>query len=66
VQLVFNTTEGVREIADSFTLRRTALANTIPYYTTVAGAKASVQAISALKTGGLEVAALQSYFEGSY
>jgi carbamoyl-phosphate synthase large subunit len=66
VQLVFNTTEGAREIADSFTLRRTALANAIPYYTTVAGARAAVEAISALKSGGLEVAALQSYFEGSY
>jgi carbamoyl-phosphate synthase large subunit len=66
VQLVFNTTEGAREIADSFTLRRTALANSIPYYTTVAGARASVEAISALKSGGLEVASLQSYFEGSY
>ena len=63
VQLVFNTTEGAREIADSFTLRRTALANGTPYYTTVAGARASVQAIAALKSGGLEVASLQSYFE---
>jgi carbamoyl-phosphate synthase large subunit len=66
VQLVFNTTEGAREIADSFMLRRTALANNIPYYTTVAGARASVQGIAALKSGGLEVAPLQSYFEGSF
>jgi hypothetical protein len=28
----------------------------------VAGARAAVQAIAALKTGGLEVAPLQSYF----
>jgi len=62
VQLVFNTTEGVQAIADSFSLRRTALTNAIPYYTTVAGARAAVQAIAALKTGGLEVATLQSYF----
>jgi len=66
VQLVFNTTEGAREIADSFTLRRTALAYNIPYYTTVAGARAAVEAITALKAGGLDVAALQSYFEGSF
>jgi carbamoyl-phosphate synthase large subunit len=66
VQLVFNTTEGAREIADSFTLRRTALAYGIPYYTTVAGARAAVEAIIALKAGGLDVAALQSYFEGSF
>jgi carbamoyl-phosphate synthase large subunit len=66
VQLVFNTTEGAREIADSFTLRRTALAYGIPYYTTVAGARAAVEAIVALKAGALDVAALQSYFEGSF
>ncbi|MGB8183171.1 MAG: carbamoyl-phosphate synthase large subunit [Stellaceae bacterium] len=66
VQLVFNTTEGAREIADSFTLRRTALAHNIPYYTTVAGARAAVEAIVALKAGALDVAALQSYFEGSF
>jgi carbamoyl-phosphate synthase large subunit len=62
VQLVFNTTEGAQAIADSFSLRRTALTNDIPYYTTIAGARAAVQAIVALKTGGLEVAPIQSYF----
>jgi carbamoyl-phosphate synthase large subunit len=66
VQLVFNTTEGAQAIADSFSLRRTALTNNIPYYTTVAGARAAVQAIAALKGGSLEVASLQSYFEGSF
>jgi len=66
VQLVFNTTEGAQAIADSFSLRRTALTNEIPYYTTVAGARAAVQAIIALKTGSLEVAPLQSYFVGPF
>jgi len=62
VQLVFNTTEGTQAIADSFSLRRTALSYAIPYYTTVAGARAAVQAIAALRAGSLEVASLQSYF----
>ncbi len=62
VQLVFNTTEGTQAIADSFSLRRTALTHAIPYYTTVAGARAAVQAIAALRAGNLEVAPLQSYF----
>jgi len=61
VQLVFNTTEGAQAIADSFSLRRTALTHKIPYYTTVAGARAAVQAIAALRSGNLEVAPLQSY-----
>ena len=62
VQLVFNTTEGSQAIADSFSLRRTALTHAIPYYTTIAGARAAVQAIAALRAGNLEVAPLQSYF----
>jgi carbamoyl-phosphate synthase large subunit len=66
VQLVFNTTEDAKAIADSFTLRRTALINSIPYYTTVAGARAAVRAIAALRAGQLEVAPLQSYFKGSF
>jgi carbamoyl-phosphate synthase large subunit len=61
VQLVFNTTEGSQAIADSFSLRRTALTYGIPYYTTVAGARAAVEAIAALSAGSLEVAPLQSY-----
>ncbi len=62
VQLVLNTTEGAKAIADSYELRRSALVRRIPYYTTVAGAKAAVEAISAMRVGGLEVAPLQSYF----
>jgi carbamoyl-phosphate synthase large subunit len=61
VALLINTTEGTRAIADSFTLRRTALVMRIPYYTTVAGARAAVKAIEAARTGTLEVAPLQSY-----
>ncbi len=61
IQLVFNTTEGAQAIADSFSLRRGALTSNIPYYTTVAGARAAVQAIKALHAGSLEVAPLQSY-----
>ncbi|HEV7370780.1 carbamoyl-phosphate synthase large subunit [Arenibaculum sp.] len=66
VQLVFNTTEGSQALSDSFSLRRTALVNNIPYYTTVAGARAAVEAIAALRSESLEVAPLQSYLSGSY
>jgi carbamoyl-phosphate synthase large subunit len=66
VQLVFNTTDGAQAMSDSFSLRRTALVNNIPYYTTVAGARAAVEAISALRSGSLDVAPLQSYLSGSY
>ena len=66
IDLVFNTTEGVQSIADSYSLRRTALTQRIPYYTTVAGARAALMAIEAMSTGGLEVAPLQSYFSTSF
>ena len=62
VQLVFNTTEGARSVADSYELRRTALTERIPYYTTVSGARALVGAVESLQRGTLEVAPLQSYF----
>ena len=65
VQLVFNTTEDAKAIADSFELRRTALTNSIPYSTTSAGARAAVQAIEAMRSGDLAVAPLQSYFKSS-
>ena len=61
VQLVFNTTEGVQALADSLSIRRTALQMKVPYYTTIAGAAAATQAIAALREGSLEVAPLQSY-----
>jgi carbamoyl-phosphate synthase large subunit len=58
---VFNTTEGVKALADSFSIRRSALLYHIPYYTTVAGAMAVTEAIKALREGSLKVAPLQSY-----
>ncbi len=62
VQLVFNTTEGASSVADSYALRRAALTERIPYYTTVSGARALVGAVESLQQGTLEVAPLQSYF----
>ncbi|MEQ9527702.1 MAG: carbamoyl-phosphate synthase large subunit, partial [Parvibaculaceae bacterium] len=61
VQLVFNTTEGAQALADSMSLRRAALMMKVPYYTTVAGARAAVEGIDAIRKGQLEVASLQSY-----
>jgi len=66
IQLVFNTTEGRQAMSDSFSLRQTALMGSIPYYTTVAGMRAAVEAIAALRAGALEVAPLQSYFRASF
>ncbi|MDO8423755.1 MAG: ATP-grasp domain-containing protein, partial [Parvibaculum sp.] len=61
VALVFNTTEGAKAIEDSKSLRWSALMMKVPYYTTVAGARAASLGIEAIINGQLEVAALQSY-----
>jgi carbamoyl-phosphate synthase large subunit len=60
VQLVFNTTSGKQSLKDSFSLRRTALTQKIPYFTTAAAARASVEAIKDLSKGDYEVESLQS------
>jgi carbamoyl-phosphate synthase large subunit len=61
VQLVFNTTEGAQALADSMSIRRTALTMKTPYYTTLAGAIAATEAIRALQEGALDVQPLQAY-----
>ena len=61
IDLVFNTAHGAGAIKDSFSLRQTALSNTIPYYTTVSGSRAAVAAIAALKDQQLDVQSIQDY-----
>jgi carbamoyl-phosphate synthase large subunit len=61
VALVVNTTSGAQAIADSFSLRRTALMKEVPYFTTLAAARAAALAIAALKLGPLDVQSLQEY-----
>jgi len=61
VALVFNTTEGAAALEDSKSLRREALMHRIPYYTTLAGARAAVRGIEAFARGQLEVTPLQTY-----
>ena len=62
IQLVFNTTEGKQALSDSRSLRRAALLNRVPYYTTLAGSIAATEGIKAYLDGDLQVCALQDYF----
>ena len=62
IQMVVNTSMGAQSTADSFDIRRTALTHGVPHYTTLAGARAAVHAIGALRAGDLDVAPLQGYF----
>ena len=61
IDLVFNTAHGAASIRDSFSLRQTALTNSIPYYTTVPEARASVQAIKTIQDDNLAVKSIQNY-----
>jgi carbamoyl-phosphate synthase large subunit len=62
VQLIFNTTEGWQSLQDSQSIRASALAGDVAYYTTAAGSDAATHAIGALRAHSLEVKPLQDYY----
>ncbi|WNB76937.1 carbamoyl-phosphate synthase large subunit [Methylomonas koyamae] len=51
IQMVINTTDGAKAVADSFTMRREALQRKVTYYTTMAGARAACYALGELDAG---------------
>ncbi|MEE8658593.1 Carbamoyl-phosphate synthase large chain [Acetobacteraceae bacterium EV16G] len=66
VQMVINTVTGAQAVRDSFDIRRSSLLGGVPHFTTLAGARAAIYAISAMRDGALEVSPLQSYFRRSF
>ncbi|MBV8771734.1 MAG: carbamoyl-phosphate synthase large subunit [Deltaproteobacteria bacterium] len=50
--------------ADSFVIRRTALELRLPFFTTMAGAQAAVEAIAAMQVNPFGIRALQDYHRG--
>ncbi len=63
IALVINTVGDRRSQADSFSIRQTVLNLGIPYFTTVAAARAAVCGIEAWRTHDLTVRSLQEYHE---
>lgn len=61
IDLVFNTTEGSKALADSKSIRQTALLYHIPYYTTLAGIRAISLAIEAISEDNMNVTPIQDY-----
>ena len=61
IQLILNTPSGEDSQLDGRVIRRTALDYKLPIVTTIAGAKATVEAIRSLQSQPLEVKALQDY-----
>ncbi len=62
IAMIFNTTEGWQSLKDSESIRRSALTEKVPSYTTASGANAAAEAISALRNVPLEVRPLQDYY----
>ncbi len=60
IALVFNSTSGKQSLQDSFSLRRTALTQRIPYFTTAAAARACVAALKELSEKDYEIQSLQT------
>lgn len=66
VALVFNTTEGWQSLKDSQEIRKSALAQKVPYFTTASASVAAARAIAALARTSLEVRPLQAYYSQSH
>ena len=59
IAIVINTTSGKKSIEESESLRRSALNNGIPYFTTLAGAIACTEAISSMKNKKMGIMPIQ-------
>ena len=62
IQLIINTPTRKGAHTDEGKLRAMAVRSDVPMITTLTGARAAIQAISALRAGAWSVAALQDYF----
>jgi len=61
IQLVINVSLGRRSSLDAYHIRRGALLYNVPYTTTISGARATAEAIDALRKETWDVAPLQAY-----
>lgn len=61
ISLVINTTFGKQSIADSYSIRRSALVHNVPYFTTISAARAACLAIETLQKSELTVKSIQEY-----
>ena len=59
IDAIINTAAGKSAVADSYSIRRTALQHGVTYFTTLAGAEASASAITRLREGPMQVHKLQ-------
>ena len=61
IDLIINTSEGKQSAKDGYIIRRLAIELGIPYVTTLAGARAALNAIKAIQSNELKVKSLNDY-----
>ncbi|WP_298520117.1 carbamoyl-phosphate synthase large subunit [uncultured Methanobrevibacter sp.] len=64
VDLIINTSEGKQSAKDGYIIRRLAIELGIPYVTTLAGARAALNAIAAVQNSEINVKSLNDYVDG--
>ena len=63
INLIINTTSGAKSIADSLSIRRTALSKKIPYFTTISAAKVAITGLNIVKELKIKVKSLQELYK---
>ena len=64
IDLIINTSEGKQSARDGYIIRRLAIELGIPYVTTLAGARAALNAIQAVQNNEINVKSLNKYTDG--
>ena len=64
IDLIINTSEGKQSAKDGYIIRRLAIELGIPYVTTLAGARAVLNAIEAVQNKEINVKSLNDYVDG--
>ena len=64
IDLIINTSEGKQSAKDGYIIRRLAIELGIPYVTTLAGARAALNAIQAVQNHEINVKSLNRYTDG--
>ena len=64
IDLIINTSEGKQSAQDGYIIRRLAIELGIPYVTTLAGARAALNAIEAVQNNKINVKSLNDYVSG--
>ena len=64
IDLIINTSEGKQSAKDGYIIRRLAIELGIPYVTTLAGARAALNAIEAIQNNKIGVKSLNDYIDG--